>query len=467
MPYSAIHTNYGLARLAQAEADGIAINLTHLAVGDGNGQPAPPGQGKTQLVRERYRAAVNRVYRSTNDPLRWTAEVIIPASVGGFTLREVGIYDDQGSLFVVGDLPDSYKPTQADGAFSDTVLRVEFAVSNANVITLIADPNLVTASQTWVTNTITVPFLLPGGTTGQVLAKKTNANGDTEWVDPTVANVVVDVIEERQVLAAEQDRVTWGIVTTRGLAVYINGLRLGKGPAVNEWQEAEDDFDTSIVLGQTYPAGTEIFGVQNDPAGSVTFPLIRDLNLADVPDKALARTNLGVMSRAESSQHAPPGMLGYFATLTAPSGWLKANGAAVSRAAYANLFAAIGTVYGAGDGFTTFTLPDLRGEFLRGLDDGRGVDPGRALGSQQPSQNAAHSHTGEAESAGGHSHGYYDTDTQYTTITGLLPGDGYTDRTTPLETSWAGHHGHKVTISSSGGNEARPRNVAMLACIKY
>ena len=66
-----------------------------------------------------------------------------------------------------------------------------------------------------------------------------------------------------------------------------------------------------------------------------------------------------------------------------PTGWLKCNGALLSRTTYAALFAVIGTTYGAGDGSTTFALPDLRGEFLRGLDDGRGVDGGRALGSAQ------------------------------------------------------------------------------------
>ena len=77
----------------------------------------------------------------------------------------------------------------------------------------------------------------------------------------------------------------------------------------------------------------------------------------------------------------PSGTVFHFAGQTAPAGWLKANGAAVSRTAYAALFAAIGTTYGAGDGRSTFNLPDLRGEFIRGWDDGRGIDRGRALGS--------------------------------------------------------------------------------------
>ena len=88
----------------------------------------------------------------------------------------------------------------------------------------------------------------------------------------------------------------------------------------------------------------------------------------------------------------PSGTVLYFAGSRAPAGWLKANGAAVSRTAYAALFAAIGTTYGAGDFLNTFNLPDLRGEFIRGWDDGRGVDAGRVFGSAQAHALQSHQH---------------------------------------------------------------------------
>ena len=88
----------------------------------------------------------------------------------------------------------------------------------------------------------------------------------------------------------------------------------------------------------------------------------------------------------------PSGTVLYFAGQTAPAGWLKANGAAVSRTAYAALFAAIGTTYGAGDFLNTFNLPDLRGEFIRGWDDGRGVDTPRSIGSAQAHALQSHQH---------------------------------------------------------------------------
>ena len=133
----------------------------------------------------------------------------------------------------------------------------------------------------------------------------------------------------------------------------------------------------------------------------------------------------------------PSGAVLYFAGKTAPSGWLKANGAAVSRNTYAALFAAIGTTYGTGDGRSTFNLPDLRGEFVRGWDDGRGVDNGR--GSAQADEFKAHTHGGVPQRAG--------------------------DRDRGGEVSWFSIDGIGQT-ESAGGNETRPRNIALLACIK-
>ena len=84
-----------------------------------------------------------------------------------------------------------------------------------------------------------------------------------------------------------------------------------------------------------------------------------------------------------ASSVVPSGTVVASASLTTPTGWLKCNGQVVSRTGYPALFLAIGTQFGAGDGTTTFGLPDLRGEFIRGWDEGRGADAGRAFGSWQ------------------------------------------------------------------------------------
>lgn len=533
--FKTIHTLYGLEKMAAAEATGTPINITHIAVGDGNGNEVFPSESQTMLVRERFRAAVNRVTQDPNDPTRFTAELIVPANVGGFVLREVGVYDDDGSLFVVGNLPDTYKPDDVEGAFADAVIRVEFLVTNATIVTIVADPNVVVATRQWIINNVTTCSLLPGGLVNQVLRKKSNACGDTEWADPTAVNVTVAAIEEEQTLAALQATVILNTVTTYGLAVYIEGIRLSKGAGLDQWQEAPPPNDvTRIVLGKSYPAGTTILLVQNEPNGASGAPLERANNLSDLLDLPLARLNLDVYSRAQTDALMPSGTVLYMARPTAPSGFLKANGAAVSRTAFAALFAVIGTTFGSGDGFTTFSLPDLRGEFLRGWDDGRNQDPGRGLGSLQLDETRAHSHTGSTATNGQHSHGgstntagshnhsgttatagdhahfthnlnassinpnssplsetntaarlgatggesnYNIAGTTSTANGGLTSSAGSHshafgsntagDHAHTISTDLQGNHTHAFTTNATGGAETRPRNVALLAVIKF
>jgi phage-related tail fiber protein len=205
----------------------------------------------------------------------------------------------------------------------------------------------------------------------------------------------------------------------------------------------------------------------------VIFPLARDQNLADVPDKALTRTTLVVLRRSESRQLSPAGQVSYFARNTAPTGWLKANGAQVSRTAYADLFAAIGTTFGAGDGFNTFNLPDLRGEFLRGLDDGRGLDGGRVLGSVQTGQIMEHDHI--SPWVGLYSSSFTYPQQLYAGSVksdfpnaGLVIRAGETGPVTDATTNNFVPIAFKTTKAGTpGAVENRPRNVAMLACIKF
>lgn len=160
----------------------------------------------------------------------------------------------------------------------------------------------------------------------------------------------------------------------------------------------------------------------------------------------------------------PSGTVLYFAGQTAPAGWLKANGAAVSRTAYAALFAAIGTTYGAGDTRSTFNLPDLRGEFLRGWDDGRGVDPGRGFGFGQADDVRQHYH-GIGYISPNNDDGAFVvrnwTTTEQQTMQ-FINGNGNSAIRTLSASS---NLGTTNAIDESAG-ETRPRNVALLAIIK-
>lgn len=159
----------------------------------------------------------------------------------------------------------------------------------------------------------------------------------------------------------------------------------------------------------------------------------------------------------------PSGAVMYFAGQTAPAGWLKANGAAVSRTAYAALFAAIGTTYGTGDGRTTFNLPDLRGEFVRGWDDGRGIDSRRALGSAQ--SDAIRNITGKLDSGQNQAEQLFDN----VITSGAFEKEQATKQWT-FDSSARGAAVTAVTFDASRvvptANENRPRNIALLACIK-
>lgn len=160
----------------------------------------------------------------------------------------------------------------------------------------------------------------------------------------------------------------------------------------------------------------------------------------------------------------PSGTVLYFAGQTAPAGWLKANGAAVSRTAYAALFAAIGTTYGVGDGRNTFNLPDLRGEFIRGWDDGRGVDTPRLMGSAQVDAVRQHYH-GIGYISPNNDDGAFVVRNWTTAEQQNLQFINGNGNSAIRTLSASSNLGTTNAIDDAAG-ETRPRNVALLAIIK-
>lgn len=146
------------------------------------------------------------------------------------------------------------------------------------------------------------------------------------------------------------------------------------------------------------------------------------------------------------SSGIPSGMVMHFANSTAPTGWLECNGAAVSRTTYAALFSAVSTLYGAGDGSTTFNLPDLRGEFIRGWDNGKGTDSGRTIGSAQLATRIGV--IGDSRT------------------TQALPADTLGDTISNSITGYIMNGYQNTTSVGSYGVGSRPKNIAMMACIK-
>lgn len=139
--------------------------------------------------------------------------------------------------------------------------------------------------------------------------------------------------------------------------------------------------------------------------------------------------------------NVPVGMINWFATETPPTGYLKCNGAQVSRTVYSDLWNTIVDRYGAGNGTTTFTLPDLRGVFIRGWDDSRGLDPARAFASYQDDELKSHVHDIRASGGSSGPQNAISIDSNNGTRSGY--------------------------VNPTGGTETRPKNVALLPCIKY
>ena len=205
--------------------------------------------------------------------------------------------------------------------------------------------------------------------------------------------------------------------------------------------------------------GTGAVTKNNDPQANLTSAAEGDLAY-DTTDKQLqifdglnwvgVDTGAGV---AENGGAASVGMVTAFPTNLCPAGWLPADGRALSRADYPILFNTIGTTNGAGDGSTTFNVPDIRGEFIRGWDNGRGVDSGRTVGSFQAEDWRGFDMTNTLRNtSSGYSHGPVDMGKSTTSFVGKLFTGRWQNPSTSIGVRWH-------------SNESRPRNIAMLYCI--
>lgn len=305
MAFYTILTDIGMAKLANATALGTTVQLTEIAVGDGGGVAVTPDEAATELVNEVWRAALNGISIDADNDNWIVAEGYIPSASGGFTVREVALFDVDGDMIAVGNYPDTYKPTLASGSAKDLYIKVIIEVSNANTVQLKIDSAVVLSTR--------------------------------KYVDDNLL------------------------------------LKLSK--------------DTLIGM---------------------------------------------IIPKADA---------------VVPVGFLECDGSALSRTTYADLFAVISTTYGAGDGSTTFNIPDLRGEFIRGWDNGKGVDSGRAIGTSQTDLLKSHAH----DFFGGNTSDVAGSERTY--LIGINRAINQSLTVPP--------------IGATGGTETRPRNIAMMYCIKY
>lgn len=295
---------------------------------------------------------------------------------------------------------------------------------------------------------IEITDLVQGGASGVTNTPMKNLTNRTKWLKDRA-----DALEA--LIGSQLIKDTAEVNLSSGVAVDLDGADVGTlylynvsantvvnlcaasaAPKKGFIIQVKSANATNIILTR---AGSDTIYYENQVRNS--FPVFGGESLMLVSDGV---SKWFVM--ADTRDQSPAGEVIAFAASTAPGGFLKANGAAISRTTYARLFATIGTTFGVGDGSTTFNLPDLRGEFIRGWDDGRSVDTGRVFGSAQAAT-ALNEHVS--------------TDGTNLT-TGVVDSDGFTTYSIPgrLTTSTGSSLSYKRWLF-------KPRNVAMLYCIKY
>ncbi|WP_080966046.1 phage tail protein [Clostridium novyi] len=142
-----ILTAIGKAKMANTTALGTKVNLTKFQVGDGNGTYYNPTEDQTGLKHKTWEGPISSITVDENNPNWIVIEVIIPSNVGGFMIREAGVFDDEGNMIAIGKYPETYKPVASNGSTKDLIIKMILEVSNTSSVTLKVDPTVILATQ--------------------------------------------------------------------------------------------------------------------------------------------------------------------------------------------------------------------------------------------------------------------------------------------------------------------------------
>ncbi|HAI3868780.1 TPA: phage tail protein [Escherichia coli] len=358
--YYALLTNVGAAKLANATALGEQVEITQMAVGDGNGALPTPNPAQTALVHELRRAPLNTL---TIDPVNTNqiiAEQVIPEDVGGWWIREIGLYDSDGDMIAVANCAETYKPLLQEGSGRMQVIRVILIVSSTQAVTLKIDPSVVLATRQYVDD--------------QIIQVKA-------FVDQQLAAHIAAADPHKQYAPKASPALT-GTPTAPTAAQTVNNTQI-----------ATTGFVKSAIaaLVASSPAALDTLNelaaaLGNDPnfATTVTNALAGKQPLDSTLTNLSGKTVNGILQYLGLGEGSalPVGVPVPWPSATPPTGWLKCNGAPFSAEEYPELAKA----------YPKLKLPDLRGEFIRGWDDGRGVDSARLLLSSQAASILEHNH---------------------------------------------------------------------------
>ncbi|HDL6511899.1 TPA: phage tail protein [Yersinia enterocolitica] len=394
--YFALLTHIGTAKLANATALGTRLEITHMAVGDGGGTLPTPSPAQIQLVNEQRCAALNALTIDPNNPRQVIAEQIIPETEGGWWIREIGLLNKAGELIAVANCPESYKPQMQEGSGRIQTIRVILAVSNTAAVTLKTDPAVVLATRQYadqlISTTVTsisnhIRTLNPHP---QYLLASHNLF-DLGNIKAARANLQLGSAATRNVGNAQDELMQVGAFGWGGNCIMasagINALTKTGMYCVNQYApdkpEGFGDATIQHIQNDSLTAHQFIFSTNNTHTAAKIAYRLRSYGqwrewIDIVTSRSQALTPIGIP-------------LPYPGT-TPPQGYLKCNGAAF----YPYRYPTLATLY------PTHKLPDLRGEFIRGFDDGRGIDTNRTLLSAQTDalQNITGGINGVSESMG-------------------------------------------------------------------
>jgi len=342
-------TDIGAAKLASAAALGVPLKITQMAVGDGGGVLPTPSAQQTALVAEKRRASLNMLYIDPQNSSQIIAEQVIPETDGGWWIREVGLFDETGALIAVGNCPESYKPQLAEGSGRTQTVRMVLITSSTDNITLKIDPAVVLATRKYVDDKVLELKVY----VDDLMAKHTAASDPHPQYAPKASPTFTGTPKAPTAAAGNNSTQLANTAFVQAAIAALVDSSPGALDTLNELAKAlgnDPNFATTMT---------------NALAGKMD----KSANGADIADISVFLNNLGL----GAGSALPVGVPVPWPLAAAPAGWLKCNGAAFTAAQYPKLAQA----------YPALKLPDLRGEFIRGWDDGRGADSGRELGTSQ------------------------------------------------------------------------------------
>lgn len=317
--YYTIITNLGAALFAQATVLGKPLQLTHLAIGDGNGHVPIPEPTQTSLVNEVRRGAINTIYIDENNANHIIVEQVIPPEEGGFYVRELGLFDENGNLIAIGNCPPSYKPKLAEGSGRTQVINMVILVDNTGTVALKIDATSVLATRKYVDDLIV----------------STVSKHESSTNHPDASTLNKGLVQLSSAINSESET----------QAATLKSVKIAYDAAVTAQKTANNclSIDGGVVTGNTHF------------------------------NKSLQVGGFDVVTKETVNNYLPVGIPQAWPQLIPPAGWISCDGRKIDKETYPKL----AQIY------TRGYLPDLRGEFIRGLDNGRNIDPGRELLSQQ------------------------------------------------------------------------------------